>query len=81
MKIGRGVKNMLFHVSHLPSLGPKQLCALAYLGCNRKAGTSLSTSVPNVQNKLLKSEFFNQFQKWNYEAKSEIVGEKRNLGI
>ena len=28
----------VFH--HLPSAGPKQLCALAHLGCIRKAGTS-----------------------------------------
>ena len=28
----------MFH--HLPSVGPKQFCALAYLGCTRKAGTS-----------------------------------------
>ena len=27
-----------FH--HLPSVGPKQLCALAHLGCTREAGTS-----------------------------------------
>ena len=25
---------------HLPSVGPKQLCALAHLGCTREAGTS-----------------------------------------
>ena len=25
---------------HLPSVGPKQLYALAHLGCTRKAGTS-----------------------------------------
>ena len=30
----------LFH--HLPSVGPKLLCALAHLGCTSKAGTSLS---------------------------------------
>ena len=28
----------VFH--HLPSVGPKQLCALAHLGCTREAGTS-----------------------------------------
>ena len=28
----------VFH--HLPSVGPKQLCALAHLRCTRKAGTS-----------------------------------------
>ena len=28
----------VFH--HLPSVGPKQLCALAHLGCTRKVGTS-----------------------------------------
>ena len=28
----------VFH--HLPSVGPKQLCALAHLGCTRQAGTS-----------------------------------------
>ena len=28
----------VFH--HLPSFGPKQLCALAHLGCTRKAGAS-----------------------------------------
>ena len=28
----------MFH--HLPSFGPKQLCALAHLECNREAGTS-----------------------------------------
>ena len=28
----------VFH--HLPSFGPKQLCALAHLGCTREAGTS-----------------------------------------
>ena len=27
----------VFH--HLPSVGPKQLCALAYLGCTCEAGT------------------------------------------
>ena len=27
-----------FH--HLPRVGPKQLCALAHLGCTRAAGTS-----------------------------------------
>ena len=27
----------VFH--HLPSVGPKQLCALAHLGCTREAGT------------------------------------------
>ena len=27
-----------FH--HLPRVGPKQLCALAHLGCTREAGTS-----------------------------------------
>ena len=26
---------------HLPRVGPKQLCALAHLGCTRAAGTSL----------------------------------------
>ena len=25
---------------HLPSVGPKQLCALAHLGCTRRAGNS-----------------------------------------
>ena len=25
---------------HLSSVGPKQLCALAHLGCTREAGTS-----------------------------------------
>ena len=25
---------------HVPSVGPKQLCALAHLGCTREAGTS-----------------------------------------
>ena len=25
---------------YLPSVGPKQLCALAHLGCTREAGTS-----------------------------------------
>ena len=25
---------------HLPSVGPKQLCALAHLGCTRVVGTS-----------------------------------------
>ena len=29
---------LVFH--HLPSVGPKQLCALAHLGCTREAGTS-----------------------------------------
>ena len=29
---------LVFH--HLPSGGPKQLCALAHLGCTREAGTS-----------------------------------------
>ena len=28
---------LVFH--HLPSVGPKQLCALAHLGCTREAGT------------------------------------------
>ena len=28
----------VFH--HLPSFGPKQLCALAHLGCTREEGTS-----------------------------------------
>ena len=28
----------VFH--YLPSVGPKQLCALAHLGCTREAGTS-----------------------------------------
>ena len=28
----------VFH--HLPSVSPKQLCALAHLGCTREAGTS-----------------------------------------
>ena len=28
----------VFH--HLSSVGPKQLCALAHLGCTREAGTS-----------------------------------------
>ena len=28
----------VFH--HVPSVGPKQLCALAHLGCTRAAGTS-----------------------------------------
>ena len=28
----------VFH--HLPSVGPKQLCVLAHLGCTREAGTS-----------------------------------------
>ena len=27
---------------YLPGVGPKQLCALAHLGCTRKAGTSYS---------------------------------------
>ena len=29
---------LVFH--HLPSVGSKQLCALAHLGCTREAGTS-----------------------------------------
>ena len=28
----------MFH--HFPSVGPKQLCVLAHLGCTREAGTS-----------------------------------------
>ena len=28
----------VFH--HFPSVGPKQLCALAHLGCTREASTS-----------------------------------------
>ena len=29
---------LVFH--HLPSVGPKQLCALAHLGCTHEASTS-----------------------------------------
>ena len=43
IKRGKGELRILeltsiFH--HLPSIGPKQLCALAHLGCTRKVGTS-----------------------------------------
>ena len=31
-------QNSLQCFHHLPSVGPKQLCALAHLGCTRKAG-------------------------------------------
>ena len=37
---------ILFHTSefhHLPRVGPKQLCALAQLGCTREVGTSQYT--------------------------------------
>ena len=42
----------MFH--HLPSVGSKQLCALAHLECNRKAGTSIlslfqKTSIDQLQ--------------------------------
>ena len=43
-----------FH--HLPRVGPKQLCALAHLGCTRAAGTSYSyiyTSMRIKDEKLL----------------------------
>ena len=36
----------MFH--HLPSVGPKQLCALAHLGCTCEAGTFLSPLKPST---------------------------------
>ena len=38
--------DLVFH--HLPSVGPKQLCVLAHLGCTGAANTSQSTNHFNM---------------------------------
>ena len=38
------------HFLHIPTVQPKQLCALAHLGCSREAGTSQLSSEINSEN-------------------------------
>ena len=35
-----GIQKLISVFHHLPNVSPKQLCALAHLGCTHKAGTS-----------------------------------------
>ena len=52
-----------FHL--LPRVGPKQLCAVAHLGCTRAAGTSYSQKFQKFQ----KSQKFQKLQKFQKKPK------------
>ncbi len=40
VKAKQGILKLTSVFHHLPSIGPKQVCALTHLGCTREAGTS-----------------------------------------
>ena len=48
-----------FH--HLPRVSPKQLCALAHLGCTRAAGTSQSLCI--IETEFIDKNFLKNHQK------------------